>query len=93
MKSDEFKKYWKTNVLIISVLLVVWALVSCVGGILLIEQLNQFKFGKLPLGFWIANQGSMLTFVVLILIYAVAMDWVDRRYMKSEASGGGKNDH
>lgn len=93
MNSKDFKSYWKTNVLIISVLLAVWALVACFGGILFIEQLNEFKIGKLPLGFWIANQGSMLTFVVLILIYALAMDWLDRRYLNSGSTGGRDSDH
>lgn len=74
------KRYWMTNVAVISILLVIWAAVSLGGGILFIEQLNKFSIGKLPLGFWIANQGSMLTFVVLILIYALVMDFVDRRF-------------
>ncbi len=84
METKTNQRYWKTNVRLIVVLLAIWAVVSLGGGILFIETLNQFKFGKIPLGFWIANQGSMVVFVGLILVYAVAMDWVDRRYQNWE---------
>ena len=36
-----------------------------------------------PLGFWFAQQGAVITFVLLILVYAVAMGRLDRR-LKSE---------
>ena len=88
MKQVDFQSYWKINVRLITVLLAIWAMVSCLGGILFVEPLNEFSIGKLPLGFWIANQGSMLTFVILILIYAVAMDFIDRRYMRVPSDGG-----
>ena len=85
-RTSASEHYWKSNLIVISVLLVIWAAVSCCCGILFIEPLNEFKFGKLPFGFWVANQGSMITFVVLILVYALVMDVIDRRYLK-EAGG------
>ena len=81
MKPERSTQYWKTNVTVIGILLLIWAAVSVGGGVLFIEFFNQFTIGKIPLGFWIANQGAMLTFVVLILVYAVIMDNVDRRYV------------
>jgi putative solute:sodium symporter small subunit len=42
--------------------------------------LNALRLGGLPLGFWMAQQGSILTFVVLIFIYAIQMDKLDRKY-------------
>ena len=74
------RDYWKSNLLVIGTLLAIWFIVSCGCGILFIEPLNQYSIGNLPLGFWMANQGSLLTFVVLILVYAVVMDMLDRRY-------------
>ena len=62
------------------ILLAVWFSVSFGLGILLVEPLNQFKLGGFPLGFWFAQQGSIYVFVVLILVYAVWMDRVDRRH-------------
>jgi len=51
---------------------------------LFIEPLNRFKIGNLPLGFWFAQQGSIYVFILLTLIYAIAMDRLDRRYGLSE---------
>jgi len=49
-----------------------------------IEWLNQFKLGKMPLGFWFAQQGSIYVFVVLVFAYAILMDRLDRKYGVSE---------
>ena len=78
------KAYWRANVRLIAVLLTIWALVSVVFGILLIDQLNTWKIGRLPLGFWFAQQGSIYVFVVLIFVYAWRMDRLDRRYGVAE---------
>ena len=72
--------YWKANRLLILVLLSIWAFVSFGCSILFVEQLNEFKIGNLPLGFWFAQQGSIYVFVVLIFVYAFAMDKIDRKY-------------
>ena len=72
--------YWRANLRLIVVLLTVWALVSFVFGILLVDVLNMWKMGRLPLGFWFAQQGSIYVFVALIFIYAWRMDRLDRRH-------------
>ena len=72
--------YWRTNLRIMALLLSIWFVSSFVLGILLVEPLNSVSFGGFPLGFWFAQQGSIYVFVVLILVYAVWMDRVDRRY-------------
>lgn len=74
------RAYWRANVILIAVLLTIWAAVSFGASVLFIEQLNEFKIGELPLGFWIAQQGSIYVFVVLIFVYAVGMDRLDRKY-------------
>ena len=78
------KAYWRANLKLIAVLLVVWAAVSYGCGILFIESLNQITFGGVPLGFWFAQQGSIYTFVVLIFIYAWRMEKLDRQYEVDE---------
>ncbi|MBW4575154.1 MAG: DUF4212 domain-containing protein [Aphanothece sp. CMT-3BRIN-NPC111] len=72
--------YWRANKALIRNLLIVWALVSIVFSILLVQPLNALRIGGLPFGFWMAQQGSILIFVVLIFIYAVQMDKLDRKY-------------
>lgn len=78
------KIYWRTNLIVISSLLAVWAIVAYVLSILLVEKLNQFALLDLPLGFWIANQGSMYLFVVLILAYALIMDRVNKKLQRAK---------
>ncbi|TDJ78483.1 MAG: DUF4212 domain-containing protein [Planctomycetota bacterium] len=79
-RSSDAAAYWRANTRLIAVLLLIWATVSYGCGILFIEWLNRFSIGQLPLGFWFAQQGSIYVFVVLIFVYAFAMDRLDRRY-------------
>ncbi len=80
MDGTKLEEYWKKNVGLIRNLLIVWALVSYVFGILLVEPLNGIRLGGLPLGFWFAQQGSIYVFVILIIYYAWRMDQLDREY-------------
>ena len=81
-KKDERRSegYWRANVKLQGGLLVIWAIVGLVLAILLAEPLNNIVFGGFPLGFWIAQQGSIIVFVALIFIYARRMDRVDEEY-------------
>ncbi|MGB3694072.1 MAG: DUF4212 domain-containing protein [Spirulinaceae cyanobacterium] len=80
MNSDRHRTYWRANIALIRNLLIVWALVSLVFGILLVQPLNNIRFFGVPFGFWIAQQGSIIVFVGLIFIYAVKMDKLDRKH-------------
>ncbi|MDV6012576.1 DUF4212 domain-containing protein [Haloechinothrix sp. LS1_15] len=66
------------------VLLAIWAFVSLGCGVLLADQLNAVSIAGYPLGFWFAQQGSIYTFLLLILVYAVRMDRLDRKFGVSE---------
>ena len=70
-------RYWRTNVRIMAALLAVWAFAGLGCGVLLADWLNQFRLGGFPLGFWFAQQGSILVFVALILIYGLALNRLD----------------
>lgn len=72
--------YWKANLRLIIISLVVWFVVSFGFGILLVEQLNTIQLGGYSLGFWFAQQGSMYIFVALIFIYAAKMNKLDREF-------------
>ena len=74
------KKYWKENLKYLVILLSVWFTVSFGFGILLIDELNQFKIGGFKLGFWFAQQGSIYVFVLLIFIYILLMNRLDKKY-------------
>jgi putative solute:sodium symporter small subunit len=78
--TKELQAYWKENLTIIAVLLSIWFFVSYVCGILIANQLDAFRIGGFPLGFWFANQGSIITFVILIVVYVWLMDRLDIKY-------------
>ncbi len=71
-------RYWRRNVALMGSLLFVWAVAGLGCGVLFAEALNGFRLGGFPLGFWFAQQGSILVFVVLILVYAMGMGRLDR---------------
>ena len=73
-------RYWRANLRIMAALLVVWAAVGLGCGVLLADTLNRFRLGGFPLGFWFAQQGSIVTFVLLILIYALTLNRLDARH-------------
>ena len=72
--------YWRKNRLLIAVLLAIWALVSYVFAIFLAEPLYDARVGQLPASFWWAQQGAIFVFVLLIFVYALVMDRLDRHY-------------
>ena len=76
------ERYWRSNLRTMAVLLVIWAAVSLGCGVLFADWLNQFRlpFTGFPLGFWFAQQGSIVMFVILILVYCLAMNRLDRRH-------------
>ena len=50
--------------------LAVWFCVSFGAGILLVDVLNRWHIGGAPLGFWIAQQGSIYLFLLLVVCYS-----------------------
>ena len=74
------RAYWRANLKLTAVLLTIWFVVSFGFGILLVEHLNRIPFFGFKLGFWWAQQGSIYVFVVLIFVYTVCMQRLDRKY-------------
>ena len=72
--------YWKKSLRLVAKLLSVWFIVSFGCGILLKEQLDQFSIGGAPLGFWMAQQGSIICFVILLILYAYFMNKLDSEH-------------
>ena len=77
---DQRRTYWRRNLRLMAVLLTIWALVSFGAGILFVEPLNEIVIAGFPLGFWFAQQGSIITFVVLIAVYVTRMDKLDAEF-------------
>jgi putative solute:sodium symporter small subunit len=77
---QDLEAYWKENITWVVILLAIWFLVSYVAGILLANVLENYYLGGFPLGFWFANQGSMVIFVLLIYAYVLIMNRIDKKY-------------
>ena len=76
--------YWSANLRLISGCLVVWALVSFGFGILLRPLLIGIPVGGADLGFWFAQQGSILTFIGLVFFYSWRMNKLDEKFGMGE---------
>ena len=74
------KGYWATNIRIIKICLVIWAVVSFGFGIVLRPVLAAIPVGGTDLGFWFAQQGSILVFLALIFFYAWRINALDHEH-------------
>lgn len=77
---EQRESYWRYNVRLTIVLLVIWAVVTYVLGGLLAGVLNRISFLGFPLGYYIAAQGSLAIFVIEIAVYAKLMNQKDLEY-------------
>jgi len=73
-------EYWKRNLRLVLISLIVWFVVSFGFGILIADSLNAIRLGGYKLGFWFAQQGSIYVFVALIFIYAKNMNKLDKEF-------------
>lgn len=69
-------------------MLSIWAIVGFGLSILFVEELNQITLGEMPLGFWMAQQGSIYVFILLVLAYALLMERADRQAGLDETREG-----
>ena len=76
--------YWKANLLILSIILFIWFIVSFGFGIIWSESLDEIKIWGFKLGFWFAQQGSIYIFVMLIFVYVALMNRLDKKYKSKE---------
>jgi len=76
------ERYWISNMRIVAILIPIWALVSLGCGVIWADVLNQYKLPGTgyPLGFWFAQQGSIIAFVLIILVYCVLMNRLDAKH-------------
>lgn len=74
------REHWRRTLRRISMLLAVWFLAGPVLSIIFVEQLNAFRIGGVPLGFWMGQQGAIYIFVVLIFLNAWLADRDDRLF-------------
>lgn len=89
--TNEANSYWRANIRIVLSLLAVWFFISFGCGILFVDALDNVRFAGFKLGFWIAQQGAIYVFVVLIYVYIYLMDKLDDEYRQSDADGAAES--
>ena len=72
--------YWAANIRIILISLVIWFVCSFGLGILLRPALSGISIGGADLGFWMAQNGAIYVFLILIFVYAKMMNKIDREH-------------
>ena len=77
--SAKHHEYWRKNLFITAVLLLVWFVVTFVEG-WYARELNNISFLGFPLGFYMSAQGSLIIYVAIIGIYAWYMNKLDKEY-------------
>ena len=62
----------------------IWFLSSFGAGILFSDYLDNFQIGGFKLGFWFSQQGSIISFVFIIVLYCFLMNKLDKKYDSEE---------
>lgn len=73
------QEYWRKNLFITAVLLLIWFVVTFVEG-WFARELNAATFLGFPLGFYMSAQGSLIVYVIIIGVYARYMNRLDVEY-------------
>ena len=76
--------YWNANLRIVILLLSIWFLTSFGAGILFSDYLDNFQIGGFKLGFWFSQQGSIISFVFIIILYCFLMNKLDKKFNTEE---------
>jgi putative solute:sodium symporter small subunit len=74
------EEYWRRNIKLVTLCMIIWFIVSFGFGIILVHPLNAIHLGGYKLGFWFAQQGSMYIFVALIFFYSNRMGKLDKEF-------------
>jgi putative solute:sodium symporter small subunit len=77
--TQKHREYWSRNLRLTAVLLLIWFVVTYVMAYFAIP-LSEFNFFGWPLAFYMAAQGSLIIYVLIIWYYARAMRKLDLEY-------------
>lgn len=73
--------YWTKSLQIVLFILAIWFVVSLGCGVLFREKLDALlpPMGGAPFGFWMAQQGAIIGFLLLLFLYMILMNSLDRK--------------
>lgn len=80
--SERHHQYWRSNLRVTGILLFIWFFVTFVIGYFA-RDLN-FSFFGWPFSFWVAAQGALIVYVIIIGFYARYMNRLDQEHGVAE---------
>ena len=80
LTQEQRESYWKYNIKLTTILLVIWFVVTYLLGGVWAGALNAITIAGFPLGYYMAAQGSLAIFVIEIALYAKLMNAKDLEY-------------
>jgi putative solute:sodium symporter small subunit len=81
--TEKHREYWRKNLNLTMVLLAIWFVSTFVMGYFA-RELATINFFGWPLSFYMAAQGSLIIYVIIIWVYARSMKRLDEQYGVSE---------
>jgi putative solute:sodium symporter small subunit len=80
--TEKHRQYWSKNLQITGILLAIWFLVTF--GVGYFARDLDFKFFGWPFSFWVAAQGALIVYVLIIWYYAHYMNKLDQEHGVAE---------
>ena len=80
LTEQQKEEYWRYNVTLTTILLVIWFVVTFIISGVMAGWLNNYTILGFPLGYYMAAQGSLAIFVIEIAVYAKLMNKKDDEY-------------
>ena len=77
--TEKHREYWRRNMNLTMTLLVIWFVVTFVMAFF-VRPLAEINFFGWPLSFYMAAQGSLVIYILIIWYYAHSMGKLDQEY-------------
>lgn len=75
--SQDVDRYWQRTSGLMWTMMALWLFFSFVVHFF-VNSLNSISIAGFPLGFYMAAQGSLIAFVVMLFVFAKRQDTIDR---------------
>lgn len=78
------ERHWSRTSALMWIMMILWAFFSFFIH-MFVDQLNAIKILGFPLGFYMAAQGSLIAFVIMLFVFARRQETIDRQEGVAEA--------
>ena len=85
-QSKKYQVYWRKNLRITALLLAIWFVVTFV--VVFYARELSFSFFGWPFSFYMAAQGALIIYMIIIWVYAKYMNNLDRQYSVDDSDAG-----